>query len=370
MRDKAVVCFIFPGIAKSAEDPSQIINRLNSYVSKFAEQTKDQNSKAILISSGFPARNGEKPDSDTGLYTHILSAQKVNSLKYLVKSYSILRSELGNKITLVAGDNYQALLLCLLLRKMLRENIKVQISIHGNPFSRNLLSLKYLLRKLIFRFLVPQASSIRVVSSHLKEELGNYFNKKAEIIICPIPISLPPLTYSRQKNRTVGVVGRLHRERGIGLLCEIFTTFAKSKSDVKFIVIGDGPERRDIEIIAQRFNDFSLSLLGSISHDQVLENYSNIELLLSCAPSEGYGLALREALLSGLPVIAKENNGTRELMALFPEMVFLFNSMTEAVKLINSQLGLRADPEIVENYRRRQLDLDESSITALLKSWS
>jgi glycosyltransferase involved in cell wall biosynthesis len=278
--------------------------------------------------------------------------------------------EAGERITLVAGDNYGALLLCLALRKILRGHIRVQISIHGNPFSSHHHSMKALLRKLSFRILVPYASSIRLVSIHLREELGTYFNKEAEVVICPIPMTLPPLAHSRSRNGTVGVIGRLHDERGTGLLCEIITTFAESQNNLKFIVVGDGPQRSQLESIVLKFRDLNLKLLGSVSHAQVLGSYSNFDLLLSCAPSEGYGLALREAILSGIPVIAKENLGTLELIGSFPDMVFLYRSRTEAFELISSTLGFQPDLEIVENYRKKQIEFDESSILALVKSWS
>jgi hypothetical protein len=102
----------------------------------------------------------------------------------------------------------------------------------------------------------------------------------------------------------------------------------------------------------------------------VLSSYSKFSLLLSCALSEGYGLALREAILSGVPVVAKENLGTQALREIFPGMVFLFDSTDEAVELILSKMGFPADPKLTKCYRDKQIELDKNSLTALVTSWA
>jgi glycosyltransferase involved in cell wall biosynthesis len=223
---------------------------------------------------------------------------------------------------------------------------------------------------MFFRLLVPRATSVRLVSGHLESELGRYFGKKSEIFICPIPVRIPELLARIDRADSVGVVGRLHHERGTKQLLEILDSFACSPSKLKFQVIGDGPERIQFESLLLKHPNFDLKLLGSLSHSQVLSSYLNINLLLSCAPTEGYGLALREAILSGVPVVAKENLGTRKLRDLYPKMVFLFNSTNEAFELVSSKVNYLVDTETIENYRNIQADLDRNSLRALVSSWS
>ena len=124
------------------------------------------------------------------------------------------------------------------------------------------------------------------------------------------------------------------------------------------------------ESLSVKYPNLNLQILGSLSHSDVLSRYPKFSLLLSCALSEGYGLALREAILSGVPVVAKENLGTRALREIFPEMVFLFNSTSEAVELILSKMDFPVDPRLIKSYRDKQIQLDKNSLTALVTSWS
>jgi hypothetical protein len=88
-----------------------------------------------------------------------------------------------------------------------------------------------------------------------------------------------------------------------------------------------------------------------------------------CAPHEGYGLSIREAVMQGVFVIALENEGTREAMRLFPESVYLFNTDDEAAVLLEKFRDKNLSQEITKINQVRQLKLDEESIANLTKSW-
>jgi glycosyltransferase involved in cell wall biosynthesis len=136
-----------------------------------------------------------------------------------------------------------------------------------------------------------------------------------------------------------------------------------------FLVIGDGPERTLIEAFKNKNPHFPLKLLGSLSRSEVLERFESISILVNCAPSEGYGLAMREALASGSSVIALSNEGTRELQESFPAMVHLFNDADEACNLIQALYGKSPDLDLIKAYRIRQRDLNDFGMDLLVKSW-
>jgi glycosyltransferase involved in cell wall biosynthesis len=208
------------------------------------------------------------------------------------------------------------------------------------------------------------------VSKHLEEPLGGYFSKSARILVCPIPITVGPVREFRSKRGVIGFVGRLHYERGVDELCEILANLANSPNPFSFTVIGDGPQKDKIEKLMLSREHLSLELLGALPHTQVLTQYAYFDLLLSCAPDEGYGLALREAILSGVPVVARKNLGTLELLKQFPDMVFLFDSTQEAVDLVRIKCEMLIEPELIQLYRRKQEDFDTANVAALVKSWS
>lgn len=57
-----------------------------------------------------------------------------------------------------------------------------------------------------------------------------------------------------------------------------------------------------------------LKPLGTVPHDQMPQIYSNADLLLAPSVREGFGLAVAEAMASGLPVVATDGSS-------FPELV-------------------------------------------------
>lgn len=370
MVNQKVVCFIMPNAANSAEPAERILERFEFLSKKFLETYPLHASKSMFLSSGFKPDSVESDVVGRKLEKHIFSHKKINLLMFFFKSLNLLRRERNKEIMLVAGDNYGALLITLLLKLLISSNIRVQISIHGNPINHGGSKFKNLLRMISFKLLVPRASSVRLVSKHLLFELGDFFGRNAEIIVSPVPVVLPNRFVAKRIGNRVGLIGRLHYERGISLFRDIVTELISQDQNYEFLIVGDGPERPLLSELASRNPKVRIDFLGTLSQIEVQEKLLEIKLLLSCAENEGYGLSIREAILSGTPVIAKENAGTRELRNSFPEMVFLFETIGEAVELIKSEIDSTVNIETVRRYREKQANIDAEGISSLINSWA
>lgn len=363
------VCFIMPSISKSAEDPWQIVTRCDRLTAKFLTNEKAGSATAILLSSGFSEASQSNRILSSGLKVHLFGSKKVNPIIFVVKAYRALKPHRNNQITLIAGDNYLALMMCVVLKLSIGSQVKIQISIHGNPLSHGGSAIRLLVRRLAYIFLVPKASSIRLVSGHLGKELERYIPEKANVFISPIPITMTENFDSGNEKLKIGFIGRLHYERGVELFCEILDYLAKQNNHFEFSIIGEGPELDLLHNFCAAHPDFAMEILGSLPHSEVLSIFRFMKILISCAPNEGYGLALREAITSGTFVVALSNEGTRELQKLFPEMVFLFESVEEAAQVVRSLVGLSPEVEVVKKYRQIQTDLDENAMDLLVNSW-
>ena len=60
----------------------------------------------------------------------------------------------------------------------------------------------------------------------------------------------------------------------------------------------------------------------------------------------------------------------RELRNSFPEMVFLFETIGEAVELIKSEIDSTVNIETVRRYREKQEKIDAEGISSLINSWA
>jgi len=98
---------------------------------------------------------------------------------------------------------------------------------------------------------------------------------------------------------------------------EVFARVAEHVPGARLIILGDGPNRPDLErMIRDRGLDDSVALRGHVSHEIVLEELEQAALFLSMSrsPSERIPNAAKEAMSVGCPVVAGRTPGIDELV--------------------------------------------------------
>lgn len=112
----------------------------------------------------------------------------------------------------------------------------------------------------------------------------------------------------------VGFVGRLSPEKGPDKFVWAAQKVLERRRDVRFLLVGDGPERpRLADIVARAGLEDHIRFAGTVERtDQV---YPALDIFVQTSRSEAMPLALMEAMACGLPAIAIAVGGVAEIIA-------------------------------------------------------
>ncbi|MGQ0774215.1 MAG: glycosyltransferase family 4 protein [Pseudonocardiales bacterium] len=144
----------------------------------------------------------------------------------------------------------------------------------------------------------------------------------------------------------VGFVGRLAPEKKVLRLAAL-----QDMPGIRLVVVGDGPDRRQL---AKQLP--TAAFLGFITGDELAEAYASLDVFVHTGPFETFCQAVQEALASGLPVIAPDAGGPRDLVAhgrtgfLLPETGKSDSDVVFGEALRAAIRTLDADPELRIRY--------------------
>lgn len=200
-----------------------------------------------------------------------------------------------------------ARLLLPLVRQM--PNVQVTVLFHG----KTRLSTRDVR---LFRSLPPEQLSIAAVSATLAHSLEQGLG-------CPVGtlrMALDPQAFTGQlldregarqalalpvQGPLLGAVGRLVEGKGFEMLIEAFAQVRERQPELRLAILGDGPLRARLEAQVK-----ALGVEGSVHfgghRDDLIRLYPAFDWLLVPSRSEGLGLVVQEAVLSGVPVFCSD----------------------------------------------------------------
>jgi len=115
------------------------------------------------------------------------------------------------------------------------------------------------------------------------------------------------LTGGRIDAPLVVYVGRLAREKSLDRLEEVFA----SVPDATLALVGDGPDRARLE---QVFRGRPVTFTGFLSGEALAAAYASADVFAMPSETETLGFVVLEAMSSGVPVVAANAGGVRQLI--------------------------------------------------------
>ena len=111
----------------------------------------------------------------------------------------------------------------------------------------------------------------------------------------------------------VGTVARLRRVKGVEYLIEAAKHVVERVPDARFLIVGDGPRKAELEYKVKQLDLSSRSIFAGTRGD-VPAILSALDLFVLPSLSEALGIAVIEALLMRVPVVATNVGGVPEIV--------------------------------------------------------
>ena len=154
------------------------------------------------------------------------------------------------------------------------------------------------------------------VSVPARDFIARYFEGEYRIVPNGIDCSRfnpghAPLQELRTPGKsTILFVGRLESRKGLPTLVEAYGQLRRTRSDVRLVVVGDGPMRWGYESQVAAMSIPDVEFAGRVSDELLPRYYASADIF--CAPANGgesFGIVLLEAMASGVPVMASSIPG-------------------------------------------------------------
>jgi 1,2-diacylglycerol 3-alpha-glucosyltransferase len=122
-------------------------------------------------------------------------------------------------------------------------------------------------------------------------------------------IGIPPRAF------VIGHVGRLAPEKNLGFLAEAVAECLGRVPNGHFLVAGVGPSRETILVACARSGlGERLHLAGVLEPTHLADAYDAMDVFAFASHSETQGMVLTEAMAAGVPVVALDAPGVREVV--------------------------------------------------------
>lgn len=119
------------------------------------------------------------------------------------------------------------------------------------------------------------------------------------------------------KGKTLLFVGRLAYEKNLLYLLDCFKLILQKRPQTKLVIIGDGPQRKEIErkIKKLKLKD-SVLLFGEIKYQDLMTKgyYNACDIFVTTSTTETFGLSVLEAQVNGLVCVGVNENGVKYLV--------------------------------------------------------
>ncbi|MEM7332849.1 MAG: glycosyltransferase, partial [Chloroflexota bacterium] len=158
-------------------------------------------------------------------------------------------------------------------------------------------------------------------------------------------------------------VGRLSKEKNLTHLLKQFQNVVKNAPDTHLLLVGDGPERERLQKLSQ-FERLSkhITFIGAVSPATVPNYLALANMFVTASQSEVHPLTLLEAMAAGLPIVAPDASGNRDIVAHQETGLLVddLNTLADAILHLQRKPQLHVEMSQLAAQRSRRFTIDET----------
>ncbi|WP_045835448.1 glycosyltransferase [Hyphomicrobium sp. 99] len=232
-----------------------------------------------------------------------------------------------------------------------------------------------------FRILVqlgrPLTDRLVCCSQYVQQGTMKYFGvrqRETAVVYNGVPVqeftpSVALRPRERSKSFTIGMVARLEKHKDQTTLIRAAKILKERGRDIRVEIVGDGSQRQMLEqmIDAESLSD-RVILLGM--RRDVPAIMARLDLFaFSTTPDEGFGIALAEAMIARVPIVASDVGACREVLG--DGSLGLLVPPADAAALADAIDAVRADPQAarIRASRARETALQKFSGEAMAREY-
>lgn len=106
--------------------------------------------------------------------------------------------------------------------------------------------------------------------------------------------------------------GRCVPEKNVSFLLRMFTHLPEDQYHL--LIVGEGVSRKDLQLEAEALQLKNVSFTGLLDRHDVLSLFKGCDLFVFASETETQGIVILEALSCGLPVVALDASGVRDII--------------------------------------------------------
>ena len=349
-----------------------VVTRHENYAKELFRQGKTSRLDLKVFSAGESLQSSGKGKNERVI---TISKPTFNSYMFAKKAHKFIKINNLNVKLLVAGDPWESYWSVYFLNRFLDKKTPIQIQVHGDiadPRWRRI-NLRNRIRFSLAKLFLPKASSIRAVTKYQTENLVTSFGiKREKIVVVPVPITVASksVLLKSERLKTIGLIGRIHQDRGIWEFTKLVSILNLSIKDFKVFVIGDGPSKdKFIHKLESVIPKNRIIYLGQLPESELRKAWKRIGVLVSMAPVESYGRVIRESLIAGVPVWATVSSGVKDLMDNCKKGEVKLLDLSKSDASLDKDFRSLLKTKVSSDFSKRFIKENNTYAAKLAKSW-